>query len=45
VEWLGRQFVHAIRLGFHLPSNREWVEFSSRLPADLEEALEKASQA
>jgi 23S rRNA pseudouridine1911/1915/1917 synthase len=44
VEWLDRQFVHASRLGFHLPSSGEWMEFSSRLPVDLEEALEKASQ-
>jgi 23S rRNA pseudouridine1911/1915/1917 synthase len=44
VGWLERQFVHASRLGFHLPSSSEWTEFSSRLPLDLEEALEKASQ-
>lgn len=44
VEWLDRQFLHASRLGFHLPSSGEWMEFSSRLPVDLEEALEKASQ-
>jgi 23S rRNA pseudouridine1911/1915/1917 synthase len=44
VEWLDRQFVHASCLGFHLPSSGEWMEFSSRLPVDLEEALEKASQ-
>jgi 23S rRNA pseudouridine1911/1915/1917 synthase len=44
VGWLDRQFVHASRLGFHLPSSSEWTEFSSRLPLDLEEALEKASQ-
>ena len=42
-SFLERQFVHARRLGFHLPSSGEWVEFSSRLPQDLEEALEQIS--
>jgi 23S rRNA pseudouridine1911/1915/1917 synthase len=36
---LGRQFVHAYRLGFRLPSTRQYQEFTSPLPADLEEAL------
>ena len=36
---LGRQFLHAHRLGFRLPSTREYVEFTSSLPADLQEAL------
>ncbi len=40
---LNRQFVHACCLGFKLPSSGEWVEFSSKLPADLEEALERIS--
>jgi 23S rRNA pseudouridine1911/1915/1917 synthase len=39
--YLERQFVHASRLGFHLPSGGEWSEFSSKLPQDLEEALEQ----
>ncbi len=36
---LSRQFVHASRLGFTLPSTGDYVEFSSPLPADLEQAL------
>jgi 23S rRNA pseudouridine1911/1915/1917 synthase len=38
-EQLGRQFLHAYRLGFRLPSNGEFVEFASELPADLDEFL------
>ena len=41
---LKRQFVHACHLGFRLPSSREYVECSSKLPPDLEEALERISQ-
>ena len=37
---LGRQFLHAQRLGFRLPGG-EWREFSSPLPADLQAALGK----
>jgi len=36
---LSRQFLHACRLGFKLPSNGEYVEFKSELPEDLERAL------
>lgn len=36
---LGRQFLHAYRLGFRLPSNREYVEFRSDLPPELENVL------
>ena len=36
---LGRQFLHAHRLGFRLPSTGEFVEFGSELPPDLEEVL------
>ncbi len=36
---LSRQFLHASRLGFKLPSSGEYVEFSSELPSDLEQAL------
>ncbi len=36
---LSRQFVHASRLGFHLPSTGEYVEFESELPPDLAQAL------
>jgi len=36
---LGRQFLHASRLGFKLPSTGQYVEFNSELPPDLEAAL------
>ena len=36
---LSRQFLHACRLGFKLPSTGEYVEFKSELPKDLEQAL------
>ncbi len=38
---LGRQFLHAHRLGFKLPSSGEFVEFSSELPPDLEAVLKQ----
>ena len=41
--FLGRQFVHACRLGFRLPSSGQYVEFESELPHDLEQALEKVT--
>lgn len=37
--FLTRQFLHAYKLGFNLPSSGEWVEFTSELPEDLEKAL------
>jgi len=37
--YLARQFLHACRLGFRLPSSGEYVEFTSELPPDLEQAL------
>jgi len=36
---LERQFLHAHRLGFKLPSTGEYAEFSSDLPPDLRETL------
>ncbi len=36
---LSRQFIHAHRLGFNLPSTGKYVEFKSELPPDLEQAL------
>jgi 23S rRNA pseudouridine1911/1915/1917 synthase len=36
-----RQFLHASRLGFRLPSSGEYVEFTSQLPEDLAEALNR----
>jgi len=41
--YLKRQFLHAFLLGFKLPSTREYAEFRSDLPADLEQALERLS--
>ena len=38
-SYLSRQFMHACRLGFKLPSTGEYVEFTSELPRDLEQAL------
>lgn len=37
--FLGRQFLHACRLGFKLPSTGEYVEFTSELPSDLTQVL------
>ena len=37
--YLDRQFMHACRLGFNLPSSGEYVEFKSELPPDLAQAL------
>jgi 23S rRNA pseudouridine1911/1915/1917 synthase len=39
-DYLNRQFIHAYRLGFRLPSTKQYQEFASPLPVDLEEALE-----
>ncbi|MFH1640018.1 MAG: RluA family pseudouridine synthase [Chloroflexota bacterium] len=41
---LSRQFLHAHRLGFHLPSTGEYVEFKSELPEDLKEAIKRIGQ-
>ena len=37
---LERQFLHAHRLGFRLPSSGDYREFTSELPPDLREALD-----
>ena len=37
---VNRQFIHAYRLGFRLPLTKQYQEFTSPLPADLEQALE-----
>ena len=39
-DFCPRQFVHAAKLGFELPSSGEYREFSAPLAADLEHALE-----
>ena len=41
VASLGRQFLHAARLGFHHPSTGQWLGFDSPLPADLAGLLEQ----
>lgn len=41
---LKRQFIHAYRLGFRLPSTKQYREFNSPLPAELEQALQHFSQ-
>ncbi|MDO8567147.1 MAG: RluA family pseudouridine synthase [Dehalococcoidales bacterium] len=38
---LSRQFLHAHRLGFKLPSSGKYVEFTSELPEDLQQALKE----
>ncbi|MFC1952093.1 RluA family pseudouridine synthase [Chloroflexota bacterium] len=42
-DYISRQFLHACHLGFHLPSTGEYVEFTSELPSDLEQALKDIS--
>lgn len=37
--FVSRQFVHAHRLGFKLPSSGQYMEFTSELPPELEQAL------
>jgi 23S rRNA pseudouridine1911/1915/1917 synthase len=41
VPFLNCQFLHAYKLGFHLPSNGEWVEFTAPLPPDLGNSLKE----
>jgi 23S rRNA pseudouridine1911/1915/1917 synthase len=38
---MGRQFLHAARLGFHHPRTGEWMSFDSPPPADLARLLEE----
>ena len=40
---LGRQFLHAYKLGFNLPSSGKRVDFESPLPADLAQMLKLLS--
>ncbi len=39
VRALGRQFLHAERLGFHHPSTGEWLSFTAPLPPELADFL------
>ncbi len=38
---MGRQFLHAARLGFHHPRTGEWVSFDAPPPAELARLLEE----
>lgn len=42
-DLLDRQFLHACKLGFRLPSNGEYREFQSDLPPDLAQALQEVA--
>ncbi len=42
---LGRNFLHAARLGFPQPRTGAWMEIRAPLPADLREYLEKLARA
>jgi len=42
--FVGRQFLHACRLGFHHPADGRRLVFESPLPPDLQEALRLATQ-
>jgi len=37
---LGRQWLHAKKLGLTHPSSGQWVEFETSYPADLQHALD-----
>ena len=39
-EYIGRQALHAARLGFRLPSTGEWREFDAPLPDDMQRAVD-----
>jgi len=39
--YLSRQFIHALRIGFKLPSTGKYAEFEAELPPDLEQALKE----
>jgi 23S rRNA pseudouridine1911/1915/1917 synthase len=43
-EYLERQFLHACKLAFRLPSTGEYREFESVLPPDLEQALKTIAE-
>ena len=41
ITGLNRQFLHAKKLGFRHPKNNERMEFSSKLPVDLDKIIKK----
>jgi 23S rRNA pseudouridine1911/1915/1917 synthase len=45
VRALGRQFLHAERLGFHHPRTGEWLSLTAPLPTNLSEFLEALDSA
>jgi 23S rRNA pseudouridine1911/1915/1917 synthase len=46
IRWahLNRQFIHAYCLGFRLPSTKQYREFTSPLPTDLQQALDQLAE-
>lgn len=42
--WCPRLFLHATYLGFFHPKTKAWMEFSLKLPSDLDAVLEKISR-
>ncbi len=40
-RWCPRQFLHAQKIGFKHPKTGNWMEIESKLPEDLERALNK----
>ncbi len=40
-RWCPRQFLHAAKLEFKHPGSGQWMQFESKLPEDLEEAMNK----
>jgi 23S rRNA pseudouridine1911/1915/1917 synthase len=43
-DYVSRQFLHAFKLGFKLPSTGKYREYESALPPDLAEALKKIAE-
>lgn len=41
INKLGRQFLHAARLGFRHPGTNEWLQFNAPLPPDLLKMLDE----
>jgi len=42
---MGRQFLHAARLGFHHPRTGEWMSFDAPPPPELARLLEELEKA
>lgn len=45
LDALGRQALHAARLGFEHPATGEWLEFESETPADMQRLLDALRKA